>query len=124
MARLLVPTRHRRKDDMKQQPNNKARAPWRSWYSTPEWQHIRARQLAIEPWCRMCAEAGIQTKAAIVDHIERHMGNRALFFGGPFQSLCKACHDRQKQQSEALGYSTHIGADGLPTDKRHPFYKG
>jgi hypothetical protein len=71
----------------------------------------------------MCGAAGVKTAATIVDHIERHRGDRARFFGGPFQSLCKACHDGAKQQAEALGYSTKIGADGLPTDPRHPFNK-
>jgi hypothetical protein len=95
--------------------------PWRAWYSTKEWQQIRAKQLRIEPNCRICAEAGVRTPADIVDHITRHRGDRALFFGGPFQSLCKACHDRTKQQAEKLGYSTKIGPDGLPSDPRHPF---
>lgn len=72
----------------------------------------------------MCAEAGVKTRAAIVDHVERHRGDRARFFGGPFQSLCKPCHDRAKQQQEKLGYSTKIGADGLPVDPLHPFNRG
>lgn len=72
----------------------------------------------------MCAAAGVKTRATIVDHIERHRGRRELFFGGPFQSLCKPCHDRTKQQAERLGYATTIGADGLPTDPKHPFFRG
>lgn len=107
---------------MKPDPQNKAlRAAWRAWYSTPEWQQIRARQLRLEPHCRMCAEAGVRTKADTVDHVVRHRGDRCLFFGGPFQSLCKRCHDTRKQSEEKLGYSTKLGADGLPSDPRHPF---
>lgn len=108
---------------MRPLPLNKAHSarPWRSWYTTPEWQSIRAQQLAIEPWCRFCARDGIRTKATTVDHVERHNGDRGRFFGGPFQSLCKPCHDREKQGQELRGYSTKIGADGLPLDPSHPF---
>ncbi len=69
----------------------------------------------------MCAKAGVKTPARVVDHIKRHRGDRRLFFGGPFQSLCKHCHDSTKQRMERLGYSNEIGADGLPVDPRHPF---
>lgn len=95
--------------------------PWRALYSTPEWASIRARQLTIEPHCRFCARDGLKTRATTVDHVERHRGNRARFFGGPFQSLCKPCHDGEKQRLELHGYSTKIGADGLPMDPLHPF---
>jgi len=97
--------------------------PWRAWYQTKEWQSIRARQLHQEPSCRLCSEASVRTPATVVDHIDPHRGNRFRFFAGPFQSLCKQCHDRAKQQSEKLGYSTKIGSDGLPSDPRHPFYR-
>lgn len=108
---------------MKQQHDDKARRPWRAWYSTPEWHAIRARQLRTEPNCRMCAEGSLRTPATTVDHIVRHRGDRRLFFGGPFQSLCKRCHDSTKQQAERLGYSTKIGLDGFPSDANHPFNK-
>lgn len=71
----------------------------------------------------MCAESGVKTPATVCDHIERHRGNPAKFFGGPFQSLCKPCHDGRKQSQDRLGYSTKVGADGLPTDPKHPFYR-
>lgn len=100
----------------------RAAKPWRGWYNTPQWQQIRARRLAIEPCCRFCAEAGVRTQATTVDHVQRHCGNRVLFFDLlNTQSLCKPCHDSTKQAEEARGYSTKIGADGLPTDPKHPF---
>ncbi len=69
----------------------------------------------------MCAAEGVKTKAIVADHIKPHRGNAALFWSGPFQSLCKRCHDSTKQRAERLGYSTAIGLDGLPSDPRHPF---
>lgn len=99
-----------------------ARYPWRAWYSTPEWKALRAAQLRREPHCRFCAEAGAKTPADTVDHTVRHRGRRDLFFDPRnLASLCKRCHDSTKQQAEALGYSTKVDANGLPTDPRHPF---
>jgi 5-methylcytosine-specific restriction enzyme A len=107
---------------MKPQHQDKARRPWRHWYSTPEWRAIRAERLAIEPHCRMCVAEGRKTPAAIVDHVTPHRGRRELFFDlRNTQSLCKPHHDRDKQREELHGYSTKIGADGLPVDPRHPF---
>ncbi|OWK21301.1 hypothetical protein AJ88_19220 [Mesorhizobium amorphae CCBAU 01583] len=63
----------------------------------------------------------MRTKASICDHVERHRGDRFKFFGGPFQSLCAACHNSTKQKAELHGYSSEVGADGLPLDARHPF---
>ena len=71
-------------------------------YGTTLWKRIRARQLAAEPWCAECLRANIHTPATDVDHIERHMGDRTMFFRGPFQSLCHACHSR-KTIGEVMG---------------------
>ena len=73
----------------------------------------------------MCRSAGIRRKATIVDHVKPHRGDRRLFFCFEnTQSLCKPHHDSEKQQAEVLGYSTEIGADGLPVDPRDPFLRG
>lgn len=79
--------------------------PWRAWYSTPQWRRIRAAQLAVEPCCRMCAEADPPriTPATVCDHVEPHRGDQASFFGGPFQSLCGTCHNSTKQAAERAG---------------------
>lgn len=74
--------------------------PWRSFYKTARWQAIRLQQLSSEPLCRFCMRDGRIEAAAIVDHIEAHRGCEVKFFAGPFQSLCKRCHDSEKQRSE------------------------
>jgi len=61
-------------------------------YNTAAWDRIRARQLAEHPWCAACLRANVYTPATDVDHLERHEGNPAKFFAGPFQSLCHRCH--------------------------------
>ncbi len=75
--------------------------PWRRWYGTAIWRAIREAQLAAEPLCRMCAEAGKLTPATVCDHVEPHRGDWHRFVHGPFQSLCDSCHNKHKQRIEA-----------------------
>jgi hypothetical protein len=60
------------------------------------------------------------TPATICDHINPHRGDVISFFAGPFQSLCKQCHDTVKQSEEVRGYRGDADEDGWPTDPRHP----
>ena len=85
---------------------------WDKWYSTARWARL----------CKYCAERGIVTPATICDHVEPHHGNVNNFWLGPFQSLCKQCHDSTKRFIETSGYRPDIGLDGLPLDSRHPVY--
>lgn len=71
-------------------------------YNTRRWKRIRARQLAKEPWCTACLEAGIFTVATECDHIVPHRGDPVKFYRGPLQSLCHYCHSR-KTASELFG---------------------
>ncbi|SEE59996.1 hypothetical protein SAMN05519104_6682 [Rhizobiales bacterium GAS188] len=87
------------------------RSPWRALYKTSRWQSIRRHQLAIEPLCRMCVARGIVREARVCDHVEPHRGDPDKFFAGPFQSLCKPCHDGDKQREEWSGEHTD-DADG------------
>lgn len=84
-------------------------------YNTTLWRKIRRQHLATEPLCRMCARAGVVTEAKVCDHIERHKGDPAKFYAGPFQSLCTNCHNRHKQSHERGGKGVSvIGLDGWP----------
>jgi hypothetical protein len=77
-------------------------------------------QLARQPLCRFCIDRGKVTPATVCDHVEPHKGDHDKFWRGPFQSLCKSCHDGRKQSMERVGYSTEVGLDGFPIDPRHP----
>jgi len=101
------------------QRSNAARA-YRRWYKTKAWRAISVAQLRKEPLCRMCVDEGRAVPATDCDHIEPHRGDKAKFFAGPFQSLCKAHHAGAKQREERLGYSAAVDTDGWPTDPRHP----
>jgi 5-methylcytosine-specific restriction protein A len=97
--------------------------PWRKFYKTAQWQEIRLDQLAHHPLCERCSPKGRSVRATVVNHVIRHKGDWAKFIAGPFESLCKPCHDRDVQSEEAMGYSDEVGNDGLPVDGRHPFYR-
>ena len=75
--------------------------PDRRWYKTAAWRKRREAQLAAEPLCRMCRNAGRVTPATVADHVTPHRGNRHLFFHGALQSLCAPHHSRAKQRDEA-----------------------
>lgn len=74
--------------------------PWRKWYGLPIWKRIRAAQLAEEPLCRRCVANDKITAATVVNHRVPHRGDWDLFIGGPFESLCKPCHDSVVQSEE------------------------
>lgn len=96
-------------------------ASYRAWYWTPRWKAIASAQLRMEPHCRKCAARGLKVSATICDHVERHRGGPVRFWAGPFQSLCKPCHDGPKQREERRGYAVGNDATGRPTDPRHPW---
>jgi 5-methylcytosine-specific restriction protein A len=74
--------------------------PWRRWYKLARWQAIRRSQLTRHPLCQMCEPQGVVTSATVCDHVEPHRGDPHRFWSGPFQSLCKPHHDRDKQALE------------------------
>jgi 5-methylcytosine-specific restriction endonuclease McrA len=100
------------------------RTKWDAWYSSARWARIRRYQLLKHPLCKFCLERGVVTPAETCDHIEPHRGDVNKFWLGPFQSLCKQCHDSTKRFVELHGFRPNIGPDGWPLDPRHPVYRG
>jgi 5-methylcytosine-specific restriction protein A len=96
-------------------------AEYRRMYRTKRWQDIRERRKAEEPLCRRCLSLGFTVPMESCDHIKPHRGDPALFFDyDNTQSLCAPCHDIDKGHIEAHGFSKAVGADGYPTDPKHP----
>lgn len=85
-------------------------------YDRALWKRLRAQQLMANPLCAFCLARGIVTEATIADHIKPHKGDESLFFdNNNLQSLCKECHDSDKQALERTGKRlVHIGLDGWP----------
>jgi hypothetical protein len=94
---------------------------WRHWYWTERWRKISRHQITSHPLCTTCEERGSITPATICDHITPHKGNPDQFWNGPFQSLCKTCHDSVKAREEARGYRPGVDQAGRPVDPRHPW---
>jgi 5-methylcytosine-specific restriction protein A len=60
------------------------------------WRKARAMFLRANPLCNACRERSLVVPATVVDHIEPHKGDVALFWTrANWQSLCKPCHDRK-----------------------------
>jgi 5-methylcytosine-specific restriction enzyme A len=92
-------------------------------YGSARWHRIRKYQLMTNPMCGYCLVKGLAVPATICDHVEPHYGDINKFWGSPFQSLCKECHDAGKRFEEQRGYRPDIGLDGYPLDPKHPFYR-
>lgn len=61
-----------------------------------QWQKASKQYLAAHPLCANCLKYGKYTKATVVDHIQPHRGDPALFWDkSNWQPLCKPCHDRK-----------------------------
>jgi 5-methylcytosine-specific restriction enzyme A len=89
------------------------------------WAKARAGHLRLHPHCATCAADGLIVRATVVDHVIPHRGDQRLFWDSRnWQSLCTNHHASDKQQQEHRGFSSRIGADGLPKDASHPFYAG
>lgn len=89
--------------------------PWRKWYSSAKWRAIRAAQLSTKPLCWLCQSRGVATPATVCNHAERHNGDAAKFWRGPFNSMCSDCHDTDQQRVEAGGRARQaVGLDGWP----------
>jgi 5-methylcytosine-specific restriction enzyme A len=49
-----------------------------------------------------CGRIESDTSLLVCDHVEPHGGDVVKFWAGPFQTLCKRCHDGEKQRLEHL----------------------
>lgn len=95
----------------------KPHKPWARLYKTARWQRMRERHLSDQPLCMFCLASEDVTPATVCDHIRPHKGNEDLFFDASnIQSLCKQCHDRDKQRIELGQEVVRFGSDGWPIE--------
>ncbi|MBX7275475.1 HNH endonuclease [Pseudomonas sp. ERGC3:05] len=94
------------------QPDRLVAVNTNSWRATKEtsaqrgygykWQKAREGWLNANPLCVYCERLGRVTAGSVVDHIEPHRGDMAVFWDRDnWQTLCKPCHDSVKQAEEA-----------------------
>lgn len=64
----------------------------------------------------MCTGEGRVTEATVCDHVDGHPDGEteAMFWTGPFQSLCKRHHDSDKQRMERGRVIVAADVDGWP----------
>lgn len=97
-------------------------AQYRQLYKTTQWQRHRWSILVRDRFtCQKCGRLEGRTSQLVADHKTPHRGDLGLFWDAAnLWTLCKPCHDRDKQSEERTGYSKAIGIDGWPTDEKHP----
>jgi 5-methylcytosine-specific restriction protein A len=80
---------------------------------TSRWQKASKAYLRKHPLCAACLKEGRITKAAVVDHIVPHRGNRQLFWDeSNWQPLCKHCHDVKTMTEEGQKQYKYINCKG------------
>jgi 5-methylcytosine-specific restriction protein A len=94
----------------------------RRLYDSGAWRKAAHAYLRAHPLCVYCNEIGSLTEASVVDHINPHHGDVALFWDyDNWQALCKQCHDRVKSLEESRGVRIGSTVDGSPIDPQHPW---
>ena len=99
--RLAVPSVAEQQRTMDQRRDRDG--PCRALYKTARWQRLRMQILMHDLYTCQRAECGrieSDTSRLVCDHVEPHGGDAEKFWAGPFQTLCKRCHDREKQRLE------------------------
>lgn len=92
-------------------------AIYRRMYKTSRWQRLREAHLAAHPLCERCLAIDTVEEATVVHHGDGgHKGDIDRFWQGPFESLCKACHDHFGSLEDRGAKIVIFGADGWPVD--------
>ena len=78
-----------------------AESETRRLYWTARWRAIAKHQLILVPLCEECERDDRVTPATVCNHKIPHRGDVVRFWSGPFESLCKPCHDGVVQAREA-----------------------
>lgn len=76
--------------------------PWRKLYATARWRKLRMDVFMRDRFkCCMCLRVDGNTSRLVCDHVIPHKGDEALFWDEDnLQTLCKPCHDSDKQKME------------------------
>jgi 5-methylcytosine-specific restriction endonuclease McrA len=81
---------------------SRASPPWRAWYKTARWAALRLSIFLRDLYqCQRCGKLEGNTSLLVCDHRKPHRGDQQLFWDeNNLQTLCKGCHDRDKQREE------------------------
>lgn len=96
-------------------------------YCSKRWKTLRARVLRERPMCECPMCEGRKLEASVVDHIEPHRGDPALFYDPKnLQPLASRCHSSWKQRMEGGRTGRQkptTTARGEPVDTSDPWYE-
>lgn len=89
--------------------NSDSRKERQKIYQSKRWQQLRRLKLSENPLCEVCQDNGAITPAVDVHHRVSFMSqhdkaerNRLAFDIDNLQSLCRACHQYQHNQVDAI----------------------
>lgn len=94
---------------------------WRGWYNLKRWRDpdtgLRMRVFIRDLFtCQLCGKVEHDTSKLVADHKREHRGDPALFWNEDnVQTLCKPCHDADKQAEEA---ARRVGPGLRPRPRR------
>lgn len=92
---------HRATDERSLDRRRLADTETRRLHKTARWQRLRWSILVRDQFtCQICGRIEGDTSQLVCDHVEPHRGDVEKFWAGPFQTLCKPCHDGVKQKEE------------------------
>jgi 5-methylcytosine-specific restriction protein A len=96
----------------------------RAEYSTRKWKAFRLQQLRAHPLCAYHLKRNQYVPAGIFDHVNpKDKYSLETFYRGPFQSLCKGCHDSAGQKEDKRGHIIGCDIHGVPLDPEHHWNK-
>ena len=92
-------------------------------YRTARWQRIRKAQLQAHPLCSQCQMAGRVTAATVCNHTLGHPADETeeMFWAGPFDSQCAACHSGVTARQERTGRIVGGDVGGWSLDPDSPW---
>jgi 5-methylcytosine-specific restriction endonuclease McrA len=104
---------HRATDERSLDRRRLADTATRKLHKTARWQALRWSVLVRDQFtCQICKRLEGDTSKLVCDHIEPHRGDVEKFWSGPFQTLCKPCHDGQKQREEIAARAAGLDVYG------------
>ena len=88
---------------------------YRRLYKTSRWRRLRDSVLRERPLCERCLRMEVVEPATVVHHKDGgHKGDETRFWAGPFEALCKPCHDRFGAMEDRGVEVVEFGQDGWP----------
>jgi len=98
---LHRPVGWREKRDRDREYDRKRDPVVRKLYRSRRWQAERLAFLREQPLCVDCEAHGVIRPANVVDHIDPHRGDEAVFWDtNRWQALCASCHSRKTAKSD------------------------